>query len=93
MGGNASVPIQGQRWTQSAVRAVPGRSPLGSVQYNASPQSQTPLVQVDGAATTDRAVKTEADRIAEANATITSPASTATLGRSPIEPTASPKQE
>lgn len=90
MGGNASVPIQGQRWAQSAIRQGPGRSPLGSTQYNAG--SHNSSVQVNVAGTADRTVKTEDESGVEANAAVTSPASTATLGNSPVD-SASPKQE
>lgn len=93
MGGNASVPIQGQRWAQSAIRQIPGRSPLGSTQYNAGSQSQTPLVQINVAGTNDRQGKTEEDGSLDATANVTSPASTTTLGNSPVDSAASPKPE
>lgn len=92
MGGNASVPIQGQRWAQSAIRQIPGRSPLGSTQYNAASQSQTPLVQINVAGTSDRQIKSEDEGTLDATATVTSPASTTTLGNTPVD-SASPKPE
>ena len=93
MGGNASVPIQGQRWAQSAIRQMPGRSPLGSTQYNAGSQSQTPLVQVSVTGTSDRQPKVEDDGSLDATANITAPASTTTLGNTPVDSAASPKLE
>ena len=45
LGTTANVPIQGQRWAQSAVRQMPARSPLaGSMAYTGTSQ---PLVQIN----------------------------------------------
>ncbi|EME40619.1 hypothetical protein DOTSEDRAFT_65305 [Dothistroma septosporum NZE10] len=41
LGTTPAIPIHGQRWAQSAIRQVPGRSPLGGLPYNGS--SQAPL--------------------------------------------------
>lgn len=65
LGTAASVPIQGQRWAQSAIRQVPGlpgRSPLGP---------QPPLVQINVAAS-DQAAPSET--AADSKSVATSPA-------------------
>lgn len=51
LGTTAGVPIQGQRWAQSAIRQLPGRSPLGNVPYNST--TQQPLVQSNVASSSD----------------------------------------
>jgi hypothetical protein len=49
LGTQPTVPIQGQRWAQSAIRQVPGRSPLGALPYT----NAAPLVQVNAASSGD----------------------------------------
>lgn len=46
LGTTSGVPIQAQRWAQSAMRQMPGRSPLGGLPYTGSSQ-QTPIVQIN----------------------------------------------
>ena len=52
LGGAAAVPIQGQRWAQSALRQVPGRSPLGALPNNTGITHQ-PLVQINVGSSSD----------------------------------------
>lgn len=47
LGTNAGVPIQGQRWAQSAIRQMPGRSPLGAVPYNSAMQPPTVQIKIE----------------------------------------------
>ena len=63
LGTTANVPIQGQRWAQSAIRQVPGRSPLaGMPPYNGS--AQMPSVQVNVAPGSDvQAATPKADKV------------------------------
>ncbi|KAK5709330.1 hypothetical protein LTR17_019901 [Elasticomyces elasticus] len=50
LGTTANVPIQGQRWAQSAVRQLPARSPLaGNMQYTATSQPLAHMQAVAGA--------------------------------------------
>lgn len=89
LGTTAAVPIQGQRWAQSAIRQVPGRSPLGAVPYTGS--SQTPLVQINVASGAEGQASTP-DTTVEAKPTITSSAMTAHAG-SPVDSAAASEQE
>lgn len=74
LGTAASVPIQGQRWAQSAIRQVPGRSPLGAVQsVPYAGTAQSPAVQTNAAASVDDQV-TPAETAAETKSVATSPA-------------------
>lgn len=45
LGTTANVPIQGQRWAQSAMRHIPGRNMLGGI--TSSDAASQPLVQVN----------------------------------------------
>ena len=58
LGTSANVPIQGQRWAQSAIRQVPVRSPLGSLPFTGA--TQQPQVNVtSGAADAQSALTTD----------------------------------
>ncbi len=86
LGTTANVPIQGQRWAQSAVRQMPGRSPLaGNVQYSGTSQ---PTVQLNVASGRDSKVD---DGAADAKQVVTSPATAAV--NSPIDSAAASEQE
>lgn len=72
LGTAAAVPIQGQRWAQSALRQVPGRSPLGGLPYTNG--SQPPLVQINVAAGAEgEQSKAAADLGADSKAVVSSP--------------------
>lgn len=68
LGTAASVPIQGQRWAQSAIRQVPGRSPLGAV------PAQPPLVQINAAGSTADDQALPAETAGDSKSVATSPA-------------------
>ena len=83
LGTTANVPIQGQRWAQSAIRQVPVRSPLGGLPYTGA--TQQPIVPVNVALgadtqselTTDGAADVKALTIAPAPAQVNSPVDSA----------------
>ena len=64
LGTTPSIPIQGQRWAQSAIRQVPGRSPLGGLPYNGS--SQALLVQGDAVAGAEAKAASSSGTVADA---------------------------
>ncbi|SMR61684.1 unnamed protein product [Zymoseptoria tritici ST99CH_3D1] len=51
LGTTPAVPIQGQRWAQSAIRQMPGRSPLGAVPYTPNAAQLNVTTKTDGQAT------------------------------------------
>ena len=71
--GTTAAPIQGQRWAQSAMRNLPGRSPLGA--YSASQQPQVQInIQSGGS---DGGVATShADSTTDTNLTVKLPSAT-----------------
>lgn len=88
--GTTGVPIQGQRWAQSAVRNLPGRSPLGTAPYNNA--SQQPLVQINVASGSDEGVATsQAETATDVKPVIT--ASTSVPHNSPVDSAAASEQE
>ena len=90
LGTTAGVPIQGQRWAQSAMRQLPGRSPLGNVPYNST--SQPPLVQINVASGNDNGHATLQGEIsADTKAAVTSPAAVQT--NSPVDSATASEQE
>jgi hypothetical protein len=74
LGTTPAVPIQGQRWAQSAIRQVPGRSPLGAVPYTPNAAQHNTATKTDGQATpTDAAVDSKPAVGSPATAQATSP--------------------
>ncbi|USW57045.1 Putative RNA recognition motif domain, nucleotide-binding alpha-beta plait domain superfamily [Septoria linicola] len=71
LGTTPAVPIQGQRWAQSAVRQVPGRSPLGAVPYTNA--SQPAPVQINAASDAEGLTATP-EAAADSKPATTSPA-------------------
>lgn len=64
--GTSANPIQGQRWAQSAIRPLPGRSPLGGL-----PQ---PHVQMNVASGTEGQVGSSHDGAVDTKLAATTPA-------------------
>lgn len=88
--GTTGVPIQGQRWAQSAIRNLPGRSPLSNASYNSS--SQQPLVQINVASGSDGGVATsQADTTTDAKPAVT--ASASAPHNSPVDSAAALEKE
>ncbi|KAF2771424.1 hypothetical protein EJ03DRAFT_268697 [Teratosphaeria nubilosa] len=85
LGGSASVPIQGQRWAQSAIRQMPGRSPLGGLPYT-NAGAQQPLVQINVASGADGEGSTK-------DAGDVKPAVTAIRGNSPVNTATAPSEQ
>lgn len=88
LGTAANVPIQGQRWAQSAIRQMPGRSPLGGLPYTGA--TQQPLVHVNVASGADGQVSESVDGAHDAKPTASSPV-TAHIA-SPVD-SAAPEQD
>ncbi|KXT08994.1 hypothetical protein AC579_73 [Pseudocercospora musae] len=91
LGTSASVPIQGQRWAQSAIRQAPGRSPLGGMPYTGASQQQPPLVQINVASGTETQAATPETTIDAKAAPTTSPATA--HAHSPVDSAAASEQE
>lgn len=88
LGSSATVPIQNQRWAQSAIRHAPGRSPLGATPYTSNAAAnETPLAQAsvnptkDGQTSSgdDAALDTKPLSTSPATAHATSPAASAAV--------------
>ena len=89
LGTNAG-PIQGQRWAQSAVRQLPGRSPLSTSSYNST--SQPPVVQINVApAGEGTQAQSSSDDTADVKAPVTSPATVQAV--SPVDSATASEQE
>ena len=88
--GTTGVPIQGQRWAQSAIRHLPGRSPLGTGQYNNA--SQQPSVQIIVASGSDGGVATSQTETGTDAKPIVA-ASTSVPHNSPVDSAAASEQE
>jgi hypothetical protein len=86
LGTTPAVPIQGQRWAQSAIRQVPGRSPLGAVPYTPNAAQLNPTVKTEGQTT-----PTDAGAGVESKPTISSPATTQVT--KPVDSVAPAEQE
>lgn len=92
LGTAASVPIQGQRWAQSAVRHLPGRSPLGTTPYTSA--SQQPLVQVNVASGSDGGVATsQAETTTDAQPVVSASTSVHNNNNSPVDSAAASEQD
>lgn len=92
LGTNPVVPIQNQRWAQSAIRHAPGRSPLGDLPYtNAATASQTPVPQASSSSIKDTTAASADDTAADAKPLSTSPATAS--ANSPVASAATPEQE
>lgn len=79
LGTTPTVPIQGQRWAQSAIRQAPGRSPLGAMPYtNTSQPALAPMSAAAGAdgpsSTTETADDAKANNASPDNAVDSAPA-------------------
>lgn len=80
LGTTPAVPIQGQRWAQSAIRQMPGRSPLGAVPYTPNAAQLNVTTKTDGQAT-------PTDAGADSKPAIGSPATAqATTSVDPVAP-------
>ncbi|PPJ50327.1 hypothetical protein CBER1_06468 [Cercospora berteroae] len=88
LGTTPAIPIQGQRWAQSAIRQAPGRSPLGAVPYTNA--SQPPLVQINVASGTEGQTGTS-EAAVDAKPATTSPATA--HAHSPVDSAAPSTEE
>lgn len=88
LGTTPAVPIQGQRWAQSAIRQVPGRSPLGAVPFTNA--AQPPLVQINVAAGAENQTGTPETTV-DAKPAVASPATA--LAHSPVDSAAPSTEE
>ena len=91
LGNNAAVPVQNQRWAQSAVRHAPGRSPLGAMPFTNS-QTQTQSTQTDVTSATDANTSSRDDSAVDTKPLSTSPA-TAHANSPVATSTVAPDQE
>jgi hypothetical protein len=89
--GTTGVPIQGQRWAQSAIRHLPGRSPLGTGQYNSA--SQQPSLQINVASGSDGGIATsQTETVTDAKSAVVA-ASTTVPHNSPVDSAAASEQD
>jgi len=92
LGTTANVPIQGQRWAQSAIRQMPARgSPAGMPPHTPGP-AQTPLVQVSVATGGDGQASSSKDgKAADTKSVVNSPATA--QANSPVDSATASEQE
>lgn len=90
LGKSTSVPVQGQRWAQSALRHGPGRSPLGGPPFVSN--TQQPLIQINVAAGPDgEQSHSSSDHSADSKVVVTSPVTV--QATSPVDSVAAAEQE
>jgi hypothetical protein len=88
LGTAPSVPIQGQRWAQSAMRQMPARSPLATAPYTGG--NQHPMVQINVASPDGQA---GSSKDTDAKPVITTSPATAQAVNSPVDSAAASEQE